>query len=907
MIKVKFADSITRNCESFIIPRMFHSTSSFKKVYSLVTFLILMFLSTSSFGQLLKWNTYANIGDETTEPSVFNNANISPANLAFGAGIIPQANANRFGGRSWFDRGNTATGSTLAEAIAGDNYIEFVVAPNPGFAFTATSLVFNWDASATGPKNIALRSSADGFSANLGQVEPYSGAIVISNTINISGLVHVSTLTTFRVYAYGSGTAGFDTAYNFVNVQLNGTSAPEMDVRSAGVALASGATYDFGVVAPGTVVDAVFDISNLGEETLTLGASTMTGSPPFSLFSNYSSPLTGFTGSSSFTVRFSATAVGTFNGSISIPNNDPTGLEAPYLINFTGICDVPGGPCQGKAVSWNGSNWSPAAPTLLTAAVIDGDYDTSLNGNFEACSLLIKAGKTMTITQNEYLVIENDLTVEATGRLIVKNRGSLVMVNDSGVVTNNGVMEVQKTTSPYEKFDYTYWSTPVQNSTIGAPFSAWRTDYSFSFNTANYTDLNNDTFDDAGPYAWVNTGTTALMTPGKGYAIMAPTTGAFPTTADVTFSGTVNNGVVKVPLQMSGNAVDNNDDYNLIGNPYPSAISATAFISENLNTSGSLYFWTHVGDISASNPGPDAQNFSSADYSVFNLSGGTRASATGSEISNGYIASGQGFMVEANIASDAVFNNAMRSKTYPNTQFYRNSAVNPVVDDSGEKDRIWLNLRNAGAVFSQQLIGYFAGATLDADWGYDGAVNATRNYVSFYSLINKAPYRIQGRPAYSEADKVPLGYFASIAGKYTIEIDRTEGVLHKDNTNVYLEDKLLHLVHDLKAAAYTFDTAAGTFDDRFVLRYDNNISADDTAIVKSDVVVAADSERIKVKSTVEEIAGIAVYDLLGRSVFSTTKVSSDYYEIDSIKPSNQALIVRVVLKNGAVFSKKTIF
>jgi len=141
-----------------------------------------------SWGQLLQWNTFGNTGTETTEPSTFNNANISASNLTQGT-ISSAANSNRFGGTGWFNTGNTAAGNTLSEAIAGNDYIQFIVTPNSGFSFTPTSFVFQWDKSGTGPKSLTLRSSADAFASDIGTIAT-AAAMGTLNTITISGLTN---------------------------------------------------------------------------------------------------------------------------------------------------------------------------------------------------------------------------------------------------------------------------------------------------------------------------------------------------------------------------------------------------------------------------------------------------------------------------------------------------------------------------------------------------------------------------------------------------------------------------------------------------------------------------------------------------------------------------------------------
>ncbi|MFN0279963.1 MAG: cohesin domain-containing protein [Pyrinomonadaceae bacterium] len=174
---------------------------------------------------ILTWNTFGNLGTETTEPSTTNDANLSATSLTQGT-ITAAANGNRFGGNNWFDTGDTNP-TTLAESIAGNDYIQFIVTPNAGFSFTPTSFVFSWDRSGTGPSSVTLRSSADSFSTDLGTVTGIVTGAFATNTITISGLTNLSTATTFRLYGYGAtatgGTGGFDIGTNVDNVFLNGT------------------------------------------------------------------------------------------------------------------------------------------------------------------------------------------------------------------------------------------------------------------------------------------------------------------------------------------------------------------------------------------------------------------------------------------------------------------------------------------------------------------------------------------------------------------------------------------------------------------------------------------------------------------------------------------------------------
>lgn len=570
---------------------------------------------------------------------------------------------------------------------------------------------------------------------------------------------------------------------------------------------------------------------------------------------------------------------------------------------------------EAQTTTWNGTIWSPVSPTIGSIVIINGNYDTAINGgSFEACSVTVNSTKTLTINATQYVSIQNDLTVN--GSLVIENQGSLIMIDDNGVVTNTGNTQVKKTTTPYEKYDYTYWSSPVANNTIGATFSAWRTDYSFSFITPNFVDIltaatslaPSDGFDDAAPYAWTNTGTAAVMTPAKGYAIMAPTAGIFPTTSSVVFSGAVNTGNISIALALSGNGADPNDDFNLIGNPYPSAVNATKFINDNTNFAGTLYFWTHVGNISSSNPGPNAYNFITDDYALFNLTGGTRGSLTAptSPVPSGFIASGQGFFIEANTATSINFTNAMRNKTYINTNFYRNPSQNHLVVAPPTADRIWLNMTNQEGLFSQQLIGYFDQATAGIDRGYDGLALKSQNSASFYSVLESEQYRIQGRATFDANDLVALGFFSAFPGTFNISIDQVEGQL--DASPVYLEDKLLHIIHDLKQAPYSFATTAGRYDSRFVLRYTNqNLATANFENSTNNVVIVSGQQQIKIKSYLDPIDTVTVYDILGREIAKKSTISNNEFVVLGLVSSQQALVVKILLENGQTVTKKIIF
>ncbi|MBC8755596.1 T9SS type A sorting domain-containing protein [Kordia sp. YSTF-M3] len=528
--------------------------------------------------------------------------------------------------------------------------------------------------------------------------------------------------------------------------------------------------------------------------------------------------------------------------------------------------------------TWNGTIWSNGTPDRSREVSLSGDYNASTHGDLIVCSLTIDSGVTLTIPSATYVDIENDLTVNTTGIMNINHEGSLIMVEDAGNVTLNGtgIINVAKTTTSFEQYDFTYWSSPVVSTTIGTALSGWPIGNAYSYIAANYEDLDNDEFDDNGD-VWSQVMASTPMALGVGYAAMGPTTGTFPRTESIMFSGAVNNGVITTAVDLSADATDADDDWNLIGNPYPSAISADDFITFNTNITGTLYFWTHVDDVSIANPGPFAFNYSTDDYAMYNVSGGIgTASVSGSTVPTGFIASGQGFFLEAITAGTVTFNNSMRSNAYSNDDFFRPNTAENTTTSTVERDRIWVNMTNPDGVFSQLLIGFFEDATLQKDRLYDGVRLKGSNYISFYSIEASDEFGIQGRPAFTGNDIIPLGYDSYILGDITISIDALEGVLNTTDTNIYLKDFELNITHDLKQSDYTFTTTDGVFSNRFQLEFVNNsmLSVDEVLNENDLAVYLNTNNELEIKQrTRTQINNVTVYSILGKKIASITDMN----------------------------------
>lgn len=553
--------------------------------------------------------------------------------------------------------------------------------------------------------------------------------------------------------------------------------------------------------------------------------------------------------------------------------------------------------------TWNGS-WD-TVPTIENKVVFVANYN-NVDADIEACSCQVNSGAHVTIKSGRYLKLRNELVVDANGSLTFENNACLVQMNNESV--NSGNIIYKRYTKPVKRYDFTYWSSPVVGESLYDVSPLTLGDKYYSYNPSS---------------GWqIHYNGNKVMLPGEGYIIRAPQTFSITSSSidyNPKFEGKPNNGEIKKNL--TGNLV------HLLGNPYPSAMSADAFLSENTSKlEGTLYFWTHNSPPSEYvDPYGDANtkyNYTTNDYATYNRTGGVgTAAVTDSDINdpndnnnlsvpNGKIAAAQGFFAPASATGgEIVFKNEMRllsGAVMDNSQFFKSGIVSKSAGEL-EKNRLWLNLTNEQGAFKQTLIGYITGGTNGYEGSFDGVSYDGNQYVDFYSVNQGLNLAIQGRALpFQKKDSITLGYKSAIVGEFKISIDHTDGVLASQK--VFLEDKLLGVLHDLKES-YSFTTEKGIFNDRFVLRYQDKMAVieDDTDVSVEGVLISTNEKIITINTADDMISAVYVYDFSGGIVYSDTAVNIAGATIGNLLVGHSVLIVQVVLKNGKKASKKIIY
>lgn len=538
------------------------------------------------------------------------------------------------------------------------------------------------------------------------------------------------------------------------------------------------------------------------------------------------------------------------------------------------------------STTWNGTTWSNGPPDATKKVIFAGNYTST--GDIEACSIEVQATRTVTIASGHTLTVSNEVTVlgtPATTNLIFENTASLIQLNNA---VNSGSIRYIRNAMPMVRNDYTYWSSPVAGQMLNV--------FSPLTNPIRYY-----VFDNAS-YNWLSVPGASTMIPAKGYIIRAPSN--YSTSAATTyvgqFVGVPNNGDYSIPIVVN-TTPDPDQDRNLIGNPYPSAIDADLLLASNLTTlQGSFYFWTHNTPIT---------NFvyTANDYAVYNQSGGTAAAINpgiNNNPPNQFIAAGQGFFVQGLNSGTLTFTNAMRVAGN-NASFYRNSQQNTTV--TREKHRVWLNLINTQGAFKQLLAGYIQDATNAMDNHFDSEIAEAGNSISFYSVLGDKKLTIQGRALpFAESDFIPLGYRTTFAGTFAIQLADFDG-LFALGQDIFLEDKLLNVVHDLRTSNYEFTTAIGTVEDRFVLKFQNEtLSIPEVSLQNIIVIKNQNTIDITASSTIT-LKEVKVFDMRGRLITTVENINASTAKVSNLNIANQVLLIQITDVEGKSVTKKLVY
>jgi len=581
---------------------------------------------------------------------------------------------------------------------------------------------------------------------------------------------------------------------------------------------------------------------------------------------------------------------------------------------------------------WNkDGNWCIGVPTIGVANTLDvvipsGNYPIIYAGAVSGYvkTIVLENNTTLNVRENSlwithYLKLNGVIDLVGESQLVQKRYGvydsnppyyfiTTQLSESTFDSASTGSIEIDQQGTG-NSFRYNYWSSPV-NSNFGAKkysIGAVLKDGTDSNNIKNITFGAPYAFADGaetspiklstywmyklenskGYAAWAHVGNTGEVLVGQGYTMKGSNTSA--AEQNYTFVGKPNNGDITLTEIGAGN------DY-LVGNPYPSAISAAQFLMDNKNSiDGAIYLWEQYGG--------DTHNLADyqGGYASRNLIAGTPASsAIPSGVSNlglsvkgdpgPFISVGQAFFVVGDADGGNIqFNNWQRvfikesqldTNGNPISVFMKSSNTKAKTENTGGADlrpKFRIGFDAPKISHRQILLGIDERATNAVDWGFDAEI-----YEVFaddmYWMLDGKKYVIQGTNAMGLNSEVPLGIQLSKTGMVTVKIDALENV--DDDTSVYLKDKLTGKSFNMKDKPVQLNLTAGKYVDRFAITFKTQkLVAED---VKAEVLVPTVAQPIiegihvfmnntinelQIKNNSDdEILSIELYNYLGQTV-----------------------------------------
>ncbi|WP_084142371.1 LamG-like jellyroll fold domain-containing protein [Psychroserpens burtonensis] len=578
------------------------------------------------------------------------------------------------------------------------------------------------------------------------------------------------------------------------------------------------------------------------------------------------------------------------------------------------------------------------------------DTEIALGRDRQVLGLYVDAGELTVDGNNADASAGNGLTVshylKLDGKIDLEGQSQLVQGIGSDLdPTSSGTLEKDQQGTA-DLHTYNYWSSPVGET------NATTNNNSYSVADVMYDGVNPINFINSGydgsdgstitiadywiwkfanqldyDYsAWQHMRRNGTLLAGEGFTMKGPGSGTIVDQQNYVFLGKPNNGDINLTLN-AGN------DY-LVGNPYPSAINANTFITDNGPTiagsgadpliSGTLYFWEHWGG--------ESHNLSEyqGGYATYNFSGGVAAPSLGTndpnvgtggtptKIPGLYIPVSQGFFVIGEATGTINFNNGQRAykkekfSGADSSVFVRSSDATANASDNNEaidermKFRIGFNSINT--IHRQLLLTIDEATTTGYDWSYD-AMTYDNQMDDLYWMIDDQQYTIQASNVVEPDTVYPIGIKTTDDGLNTITLDDLENI--PNNMGVFIHDLENDTYNDLRENDFQFFLAAGEYSNRFELTFsdatEDTLEVDELLLKTIDAFYNLETESVALYNpNFVDVKSIQLYNLIGQQITKIKHISElDYSEYEVKNLSTGTYILKINTLSG-LLSKKVL-
>jgi hypothetical protein len=564
----------------------------------------------------------------------------------------------------------------------------------------------------------------------------------------------------------------------------------------------------------------------------------------------------------------------------------------------------------------------------------NGSGASNVPSTADSCYKLLVTGNadgTIPLTENADV---REVEVESGGNLVVntgirlqvtdgiQNEGEIRMIGTSQLlqthtgasqVTGTGDLYIDQEGSATTVYQSGFWSSPVTEDGSQFTISDILKDGTTATSaTSNPPDINFTTIDildgaktspitisgrwlailtNAQVFTSPISPTAVNLSPPQGWNMKSTGGG----TQNFTFKGVLNDGDFTTSIDQS--------NFSLIGNPYPSAIDADQFISDNSSSiNGTLYFYDGTNDTS---------------HNQVQYSGGyaTRVSGVGTPFGGGitpgqYIPVGQGFFVERNTAG-------MGTITFQNSQrsFQTGADFLGRTNENGNLQVIRIGFEfdlPENREYKRQLAIAFRGLTYNFEKGFDAEMfDRQPSDLALKVADRTEPFVITGIDYLDETMRIPLDLYLDVNREVTFSLNGIENM----SATVYLEDALDGSHYNLSEGPITLNLDAGDYLDRFFIAFIDQeavaLSTESQTLPSVFQVFYADNlDQITIQRRSDILLkSVKLYNLLGQHIleYQPENSASTAYSISTHALKTGLYILRIQTDQGWFSTKLIVY
>lgn len=565
------------------------------------------------------------------------------------------------------------------------------------------------------------------------------------------------------------------------------------------------------------------------------------------------------------------------------------------------------------------------------------------------------------------LFVTDDVDLDTDGFIYLRNQAQLIQGNSVGN-SGTGQLSVYQTGTS-NTYMYNYWGSPVglnsgvagntnfrpNNALYGetaAPITSLPATYvsapnydgvagspgtppviaDFWFYSFVGTSAPPNEYQD-----WAAVGSAGTLAPGLGFTMKGNPSGA----QQYDFRGRPNNGLITAPI--------NSNRETLVGNPYPSAIDARAFIHGNANNASiinaaTLSFWeqdptgstSHVltnynggyATYTINASGPVVDLYTPATFDTYNADGTFNSTGSGSTGKNiyRYIPVGQGFTVESDGTAGSIqFTNAMRvfqKEGAGFSEFYRlaNSEESNSNDEANYEEA---NYDENGLSIMPEGYKRFR-LNLDFNETYTRQLAQTFHHTATpgedYGLETKSPASLESDAYWPQGEKAFNGqafaFDLELRIPMVINIDNAQllrfrifDVQNFDEQEIYIHDIETGEYINLRENNYEINLAEGSYTNRFEITFQQeSLSVAEISTSDFDVFQNIKYEELTVLNPNGwDVKSVELFDVSGKRVLNATNLGNQSDYRFSTKSLSEGVYIATIGVDGKQdLSKKVI-